>query len=330
VSAGILALLCAAFTAVPLLVRDPYVLDVGVVMLQSLMLTMSLRLMLSAGELNMAHVSFMAVGAYVSAALVMNTGISFWLALPASAMVATVVAGVVGGITLRVSGPYFFLITFALLEVARLFFHTFAEAVFGGASGLIGVPKPSPLGFGRWAIAFESKVALYWLVLVMWAVVAAAMVRLDHARIGKVLNAVRQAPSLAESVGVATFRYKLLAFCLASIVAAVAGSFFAHSRTVVHSTDFGPGAILRLVTFVVIGGIGSVWGPVVGTIGLSIVSEFLRDLGAYETLVYGAVLILTMRFLPEGVVGTLMPAASTADMAKAEDEGAALPDKRHA
>lgn len=292
-----------AAAVVPLLSRDAYYLDVGTNMLEALMLTMSLQLVLSTGQLNMAHVSFMGIGAYVSAALVMTGGWSFWVAWPTAAVLATGVAALVGGVTLRLTGPYFFLITFALLEVVRLFFHTFAEGLFGGASGLIGVPRPDPLRLFGYTVNFTGKVSLYCLALVLWSIVAAILIRLESSRIGLVLKAIRQATLLAETVGIKTFRYKLLAFCLASFIAALVGGFFAHSRGVVHSTNFGAGAILRLVTFVIIGGSGTVWGPVVGTIGLSLVSELLRDLGGYETLVYGAVLILAMRFWPDGVVG---------------------------
>jgi len=309
-----------AGAAVPLLSRDAYYLDVGTNMLEALMSTMSLQLVMSTGQLNMAHVSFMGIGAYVSAALVMTGGWSFWIALPAAAMVATGVAAVVGGVTLRLTGPYFFLITFALLEVVRLFFHTFAEGLFGGASGLIGVPKPDPLRGLGYTIDFTGKVSLYYLALGLWALVAVILIRLEYSRIGLVLRAIRQATLLAETVGVRTFRYMLTAFCLASFVAAVVGGFFAHSRGVVHSTNFGAHAMLRLVTFVIIGGSGSVWGPVVGTIGLSLVSEFLRDLGSYETLVYGTVLILAMRFWPDGIVGAFRGIRTTWRAASSDKE----------
>src|SRR5207249_3921263 len=184
-----------------------------------LTLTMSFRLQVSTGQINMAHISFMGIGAYASALLVTRLGWSFWATLWIGALVAALLAVPIGSVALRVSGPYYFLITFAFSEVVRLFFNNFFEGLFGGPSGLAGL----------------------------------------------------------------------------------AGVFFAHYRQVLHSSDFGLEPMVLLVVFTVIGGTGSVWGPVVGTILMTIASELLRELHHYEILVFGAVLILTMLFAPEGL-----------------------------
>jgi len=197
-----------------------------------------------------------------------------------------------------VSGPYYFLITFAFSEVVRLFFNNFFESVLGGPSGLVGIPKPDRL----LGLTFDRKLALYRLMAVICLVVVAALVRLDNSRFGLTAGAIRQADLVAETLGVNVFRYKLTTFVLGSFVAGLAGVFFAHFRQVLHSSDFGLEPMVLLVVFTVIGGTGSVWGPVVGTILMTIASELLRELHHYEILVFGAVLILTMLFAPEGLV----------------------------
>src|SRR5262245_40543866 len=263
----------------------------------NLTLTMSFRLQVSTGQINMAHISFMGIGAYASALLVTRIGLSFWATLWIGALVAALLAVPIGSVALRVSGPYYFLITFAFSEVVRLFFNNFFENLFGGPSGLVGIPKPGRL----LGLTFDSKLSLYWLMAVICVAVVLALVRLDASRFGLTAGAIRQADLVAETLGVDVFRSKLTAFVLGSFVAGLAGVFFAHYRQVLHSSDFGLEPVL-LVVFTVIGGTGSVGGGVVGAIVMMIASELLRELHHYEILVFGAVLILTMLFAPEGLV----------------------------
>jgi branched-chain amino acid transport system permease protein len=230
--------------------------------------------------------------------------LSFWATLWIGALMAALLAVPIGSVALRVSGPYYFLITFAFSEVVRLFFNNFFEGLFGGPSGLVGIPKPGRL-FG---LIFDGKLALYWLMAVICVVVVVALVRLDYSRFGLTADAIRQADLVVETLGVNVFRFKLTTFVLGSFVAGLAGVFFVHYRQVLHSSDFGLEPMVLLVVFTVIGGTGSVWGPVVGTILMTIASELLRELHHYEILVFGAVLILTMLFAPEGLVA--LPAAA--------------------
>ena len=293
-----MVLIALAVIVLPLLTRDSYYLDVATTILMNLTLTMSFRLQVSTGQINMAHISFMGIGAYTSALLVTRLGFSFWATLWVGALTAALLAVPIGSVALRVSGPYYFLITFAFSEVVRLFFNNFFENLFGGPSGLVGIPKPGRL----LGLTFNGKLALYWLMAVICAVVVVALVRLDYSRFGLTAGAIRQADLVVETLGVNVFRFKLTTFVVGSFVAGIAGVFFAHYRQVLHSSDFGLEPMVLLVVFTVIGGTGSVWGPVVGTILMTIASELLRELHHYEILVFGAVLILTMLFAPEGLV----------------------------
>jgi branched-chain amino acid transport system permease protein len=295
-------ILAAAGIAVPLVTRDSYYLDVSTTALMNLVLTLSLRLVMSTGQLNMAHVSFMGIGAYASAILVMRAGWSFWATVWVAPLVAALAAVPVGRVALRVSGPYYFLITFAFLEVLRLFFNNFFVDYLGGPSGLVEIPRPHPLKLLGATLTFSGKLEQYRLMLALFLLSAAVIVRLEYSRFGLVWSAIRQSDLLAETLGVNAARYKLGAFVLGSFFAGLAGVFFAHSHQVLHSSDFGLEPMVLLVVFTVIGGAHSVWGPVVGTLVLAVASEFLRELHHYEILVYGAVLMTVMLFFPEGLV----------------------------
>jgi branched-chain amino acid transport system permease protein len=294
---GILLIALAA-VALPLLTRDSYYLDVATTILMNLTLTMSFRLQVSTGQINMAHISFMGIGAYTSALLVTRLGLSFWATLWIGALMAAALAVPIGAVALRVSGPYYFLITFAFSEVVRLVFNNFFEGLFGGPSGLVGIPKPDRLG----GLALDGKLELYGLMAILAVGVAIVLVRLQYSRVGLVASAIQQADLLAETLGVNVFKAKLTTFVLGSFVAGLAGVFFAHFRQVLHSSDFGLEPMVLLVVFTVIGGTGSVWGPVVGTVLMTLAGELLRELHHYEILVFGAVLILTMLWAPQGLV----------------------------
>jgi branched-chain amino acid transport system permease protein len=295
-------LLAAAGLAVPLVTVDAYHLDVATAMLRNLLLTLSLRFVMSTGQLNMAHVSFMGIGAYASTLLVTHAGWSFWVTLAVAPVLAALAAVPVGGVALRVSGPYYFLITFAFLEVLRTVFNNFFGDYLGGPSGLVEIPPPHPLPLSGGAVAFTGKLAQYWLMLALFLSSAAVLIRLEYSRVGLIASAIRQGDLLAETLGVDVRRYKLGAFVLGSFFAGVAGVFFAHSQRVLHSSDFGLEPMVLLVVLTVIGGAHSVWGPVIGTLVLAVVSELLRELHHYEILVYGAVLMVVMLFFPDGLV----------------------------
>jgi branched-chain amino acid transport system permease protein len=293
-----LGLLALAGMALPLVTRDSYYLDVATTIVMSLLMTMSLRLQISTGQLNMAHISFMGIGAYTSALLAMRAGLSFWLTLWVGALVAAAIAVPIGAIALRLTGPYYFLITFAFSEVARLIFNNFFVGLLGGPSGLVEIPPPGPL----LGVAFTGKLQLYCLMLALFLLGAAILVRLDYSRFGLVAGAIRQGELLSATLGVDVLRYKLTAFVLGSAMGGIAGGFFAHSHRVLHSSDFGLEPMVQLVIFTVIGGVGSIWGPVIGTMLMTVASELMRELRHYETLVFGLVLILIMLFLPDGLV----------------------------
>ena len=289
--------------SLPVMTQDSYYLHVAGSIALNIILAASLRLILTTGQLSMAHAGFMGIGAYTSALLVMRGGLSFWAALPAAGLMAALISCPVGYLTLRLKGPYFFLVTFAFAEALRLLFNNFWVSMLGGPPGIVGVPPPDPIAIAGWRVAFRTKVPFYYLVVSLMLVAVFVMYRLDRSRVGRIFGAIRQADLLAETVGIDILRYKMLAFSVGCFFAGLAGSFFAHSHSVVHADEFGLAAVILMVVHVVIGGAGNVFGPILGAVALTILSELLRGLGHYQTLAYGIALVLTMLFVPEGLVG---------------------------
>jgi branched-chain amino acid transport system permease protein len=304
-AAATLTLLLLGGLAVPQVTRDLYVLDLATRLFEDFVLVAGVRLVLSMGQLNLAHVSFAAIGAYSSAALVMKAGAPFWLGFLSGTGAAAVFSIAVGALTLRLSGAYFFLVTFAFQQLVQLFFENFFESWFGGASGLIGVPQPAHITLFGWTLAAGGRFAMYHVALAIWLVTAIILVRLEYSRFGHVAEAIRQHERLAESLGVDCFRYKLTGFVLAGATAGLIGSFLAHYQMLVHPTNFDLNTMLRLIVFVVVGGASTIWGAYAGTVMLAFVSEFLRGLQQFEMLSYGLLLIVAMRFLPDGLAGAI-------------------------
>jgi branched-chain amino acid transport system permease protein len=319
-AAAALTLLLVVGLAVPQISSDLYVLDVATRLFEDFVLVAGVRLVLSMGQLNLAHVSFAAIGAYCSAALVMKAGAPFWFGFLSGTSAAAVIATAVGALTLQLSGAYFFLVTFAFQQLVQLFFENFLENWFGGASGLIGVPQPTRIALFGWPLAAGGRFAMYHLALAIWLLTAIILVRLEYSRFGRVADAIRQHERLAASLGIDCFRYKLTGFVIASATAGLIGSFLAHYQMLVHPTNFDVNTMLRLIVFVVVGGASTIWGAYAGTLVLAFVSEFLRGLQQFEMLSYGLLLIVAMRFLPDGLagaVGRLRSASSSALEAKA-------------
>jgi len=289
--------------SIPGVTQDSYYLHVGSAIALSIILATSLRLILTTGLLSVAHAGFMGIGAYTSALLVMRAGLSFWFALPLAGLMAALVSIPVGYLTLRIKGPYFFLVAFAFAEALRLIFNNFWVGMLGGPRGIVGVPVPDPVSLGSWVISFRTKVALYYLAVLLALLTVTVMYRLDRSRLGRIFGAIRQADDLAGCVGISVLRYKMLAFSIACFFAGLGGSFFAHSQSVLHADEFGLAAVILMVIHVVVGGVGSVFGPIIGATALTVLSELLRGLQHYQVLAYGTALIATMLFVPEGLMG---------------------------
>lgn len=290
----------------PFGLRDARWLHLLVMIYLYIILAGGLRLIMSAGQVSFAHPAFWAIGAYASALLVMRLGFSFWIALPLAGAISAIFSILIGYPCLRLKGPYFFIITLSFGEIATLFFTTWVE-VFGGANGIAGIPLPNPIYFPLIGVAqFSSRsVHYYYLLLIILLITLFIMYRLERSRFGMTCSSIRESEELAASLGVNAMRYKMILFVTACFFAGLAGSFYAHYMTYISPDFFSIWESMTMLLIVVIGGSGSVTGVIVGAVLLIIVPEIGREAKRVEPIIFGAILVVVLRFLPGGLRGLL-------------------------
>lgn len=288
--------------AIPSITREPYTLHILCLIGINIILASSINAILNVGELNLGQAAFMGIGAYSSTLLVTRLNLSFWFGLPAAMVITAIISLPMGYVTLRLRGAYFLLFTFLFAELVRVLLSNFWIGLFGGIPGLTNIPRPSIDLFGL-RVNFGSKAHFYYLILVLTLFTLLVMRRIDQSRVGLVFKALSQSSALAESVGISSMRFKILGCAIGCFFAGMAGSLYAHFVGVITPPDFSLHAVLTPIAYVVVGGIGSVLGPVVGTLFLMMLSHFfLRQFGFYELLIYGVIIVFIIRFMPEGLV----------------------------
>jgi branched-chain amino acid transport system permease protein len=253
-----------------------------------------------AGQISLGHAAFYGLGAYTSAVLSATLNWSPWLALLAALLLTTLVAFLVALPMLKLSGYYlgmgtlgFGMITFILIRQW--------STVTGGDSGLVGIPS---LTLGPLSLA--SGKAYFYLV---WAVVLICFMvceRLVDSRVGRALRAIHDGEHVAAAMGIDTSRLKVGVFVLSAIFAALAGFLYAHLVSFISPNSFDFLVSVRLVTMVVIGGMASIWGSLLGASVLTLLPEWLHVFTDYEMVVYGLILMTIMIFLPQGLTRGLL------------------------
>jgi branched-chain amino acid transport system permease protein len=248
-----------------------------------------------AGQLSLGHAAFFGIGAYSAAILASKSSLSPWLGLALGPVVVLPVALIVGRICFRLRGPYFTLATIAVGEVVRLVALNWRELT-GGAVGV--VIRPS-------VFSGTNKIPYYYVILAMAVGTVALSQWISRRKLGYFLMAVREDEETAESIGIDTIRYKLIALSLSAAVTAMAGAFYANYFLFVEPTVVLPLALsVEIVLIAIIGGLGTVPGPVLGAVLLKLSSEVFRNyFEQANLLIYGALLILVILFMPDGLVG---------------------------
>ncbi|HEY2621518.1 MAG TPA: branched-chain amino acid ABC transporter permease [Acetobacteraceae bacterium] len=276
-----------------------------VLMLVGLYILMGMGLNLEvglAGLLDLGFVAFFAVGAYTTALLTADSPhalaqLPYWGAMPVSVLLAVGVGVLFGLPVLGVRGDYLAVATMGLGEIVRVIVQSdFAAPLLGGAQGILQIPKPQ-LG----TFVLGSPVSLFYLTLVASAVAAFVAWRLENSRLGRAWMALRDDEDVAQALGINLVRSKLLAYGLGAAFAGLAGSIFATMVTSVYPSSFQLLISINVLALIIVGGMGSLPGVVLGSIVLIGLPELLREFGEYRYLFYGAVLIVMMRLRPEGL-----------------------------
>ncbi len=290
-SMAILILLPLALAPLPYLMRTVTIIILYIV------LALSLNIVLGfAGQLSIGHAAFYAVGAYTTALLTVNLHVNFFIAMVASALVAGVFGLVLGIPTLRLKGDYLAITTIGFCEILRLVLINWIELTRGPA-GIPGIPSPSLFG-----LKLGSSSSYYYLILIIAFLTVVLSQRLLDSRLGRGMIAVRDDEIAAEAMGVNPTVLKIMAFVLGSMIAGVAGSFFASFIHYVNPDNFNYMESVVILTMVVLGGVGSIPGVITGAVILAALPELLRDIASYRYAIYGLLLIIMMIARPKGIV----------------------------
>ncbi len=275
--------------------------DLLIFLAVNVLVVVSYRLVTLTGEWSLIHVVMMGVGAYASAMLSKMAGFPFWISMPIAGLTAATIAALLCFPLFRMTQFYFLIGSFAAGEAIRLVWIYFIDP-FGGSSGINNLPPPE-LG----DIDFYEPIPYFYMTLIIVTISLFILYRIEKSRVGLTLNAVHWKAPLAESVGVDTWKYRSLALIVGSFFVGIAGALKVHYLGVVTPHQFGIGVMVFVLIWVIVGGYASFVGPIIGVVVLTVFDQGLRASGivdpAVQPAVYGAVLIASILFMPEGLEG---------------------------
>src|SRR5574337_290259 len=249
-----------------------------------------------AGLLNLGYIAFYAVGAYAYGLLATRADLSFWQVLPLGAALAAIFGVLLATPALRLRGDYLAIVTLGFGEMTRIVLNNW-DSVTGGPNGIIGIPRPRLFGF-----TFSQPIHYYYLILAVVLLTIFVVDRLNQSRLGRAWTAMRDDEVAAEAMGIDLVKTKLLAFGLGATWAGLAGVFFAGKMTFISPESFTFFESVLVLCMVVLGGIGSVPGVILGAAILLILPEMMRQFALYRMLVFGAAMVGMMIVRPKGLL----------------------------
>ena len=294
------ALLFAAGLLFPFVTGNEYHLTVMTTAYIYIIATMGLNLITGyTGQFNLAHSGFMAVGAYTVGILTVDHGWTFWAAFALSGVVTSALGYFIGILSLRLKGHYFSIFTLCVGYIIYLVIEKW-EGLTHGTVGIIGIPAPSPIG----PIEFESPLSLYYLVFAFLCVGMWVMRRITRSLLGRTFEAIRNSDELAEALGINLMRNKTLAFMLSVFYAGMAGGLYAGFVRFIGPGVAGVEHTFDMTMYMLIGGLGTLLGPLLGAITVPWLTQYLQFLQEYRFIVFGPILVLLVIFVPNGIVGS--------------------------
>ena len=263
------------------------------------------------GRNNIGQGAYALIGGYVSAILVADHGASFWLTLPLAGAFCALLSILIGLPILRLRGVYFAMVTLVLTEVTRL--SALALSVTHGAKGIVNIPLPGAIRvFGVTIVpAFDTmanpKLAFYLLAATLMTLVYASLYRLVNSRIGHLCRSLQQNEELASSIGVNITALRIIAYAISSFMGGVAGAIFATISQSLYPSSFQVADSVNFMLNCFLGGLGFVFGPMLGTLVVYFGWDLLFGAGRYQMLIYASLLIASMLFLPNGLLSLHLP-----------------------
>lgn len=282
--------------AAPFVFSSPFYLHVANLTLISIVLAASLWLIFSMGQLSLCHGAFAGLGAYISAIVAMQAKVPPLIGIPLSALATGLLAAVLGAVILRVRGVYFVLVTFLFGQVFTLFALNWDE-VTHGANGLVNIPPIKLFG-----LSFASRMSFYYFALVVTIGVLLFIWALMRSPYGRAFRSTAENIQLAESSGIDTSRYQVVAFAIGSGIAGMGGAMLAHYTRFLSPDTFTFHDSIAYITMVVVGGRSVLAGAVLGALFLTPLPEFLRNFAGLRYVIYGSILVAVLIFLPGGLI----------------------------
>ncbi len=280
----------------PLLFEGGYIMNVLVFAGINTMLAIALNLLLGyAGQISLGHAGFFGIGAYLSGIMTTVFNLNPWFVISAASVATGLFAFLLGFPVLKLKGHYLAMATLGLGIIIYIIFNETIDYT-GGPSGLSGIPQLSVGSF-----VFDSDIRNYYLVWGVTVVIMLLALNLSESRVGRALRAIHDSEIAARVVGINTRLLKVQIFAVSAMISSVAGSLYAHSVTFISPASFGFNFSVELLTMVVIGGLGSIYGSFLGALLLTLLPEFLRGANDYDIVIYGALLMLMLMFMPGGL-----------------------------
>lgn len=291
-------ILLALALAFPLFTQHPYLLSVGVMCGIYIILCLGLNLITgSMGIVSIGHAAFFGIGAYTAALLALNFDLSPFFTFLAAAVISAFFGVLLGIPTLRLSNKYLPIVTLSFCEITRIVVMNERELT-RGPLGLPGIP-----GFSFFGVDFNSPILSYYLVLLFCLIAIFVVHSIMNSRVGRVITAIKNDEIAAESMGINISRYKLLIFAVSSIFAGLAGAFYSHYVGFIDPSSFSADQSILILSMIILGGMGNIYGSILGAIALTVLPELLRDFLSMRQVIYGALLVLMVLIRPKGLLG---------------------------
>jgi ABC-type branched-subunit amino acid transport system ATPase component/ABC-type branched-subunit amino acid transport system permease subunit len=290
----------AVLIVLPLVLSDPFF----ILVLQSLaylfIAALGLDILVGwTGQISLGHAGLYAVGAYTSALATTTLGWPFWLSAPAGVALAGVFGALLALPSLRAKGPYLAMVTVAFGFMAEVTANRWS--LTGGPMGIMAIPGPKLPGGAE-----MTPTQYFWLIAGAALLCQLVANNLLTSRVGRTLRALRGSEIAAETVGIDVYRWKVLAFVVSSVYAGLGGVFFAHQNGFINSDTFVFSLSVSFLTSVLMGGSGTLYGPLVGSVILNLIPTIFAKMHEYHLYIYGGIILVTIIFLPDGIVGSLL------------------------
>ncbi|MFM1653838.1 branched-chain amino acid ABC transporter permease [Brevibacillus sp. B_LB10_24] len=287
--------------AIPLLTSNTYYLDIFVKIFIWTIAVSGMNIIAGyTGQLSLAHAGFFGIGAYAFGLLMTKAEMPFLPSLAIAVVLTGLIGSVVGLISLRLKGHYFAIFSLCVGVIILLIIEKW-ESLTEGVRGLLGIPSPSIGSF-----EFANISAQYYLILFFLMLTFFVNRRVVHSLVGRTFLSIRNSEELAEAVGINVMQSKILAFVYSTVLAGLAGALYAGYIRFLGPDIANVEHTFDMLLYLLVGGIGTLWGPLVGTALVTVLMQWLQSWQEYRMIVFGPILVILVMFLPYGIIGAFV------------------------